>query len=406
MPVQIVQAAASPSRGLRRPQHTFQIRHRPWQIQPMLLAPVVPGETLKNALVQARVVSDPIKNPLVGWWYEIYLFYVKHRDMPHSTHFQNMVLSYGYDMTPTVTAAKVEHYHSGATVDWVDQCMQAIIPHFFRDDGELTGVASVGNLPAAKINSSSWLDSVLFDNQMVTGGTIPAGSTSSATELLLQQFELMRSMKLTTMTYEEFLHTYGVRAELREVANKPELIRYVRDWNYPSNTINPADGAAASALSWSIAERADKDRYFGEPGFIFGCAIARPKVYLSKQVGNASQMLTDAMTWLPAILNAEPQTSLKKFASTAGPLAGMQGAGVEPYWVDVRDLLMYGDQFVNFTLAAADAGMVALPTAALQKKYPSGTDADALFKAASPANQVRADGIVALTIATSQKDAT
>lgn len=404
--VEIVQAISSSSRVLRRPQHPFQIRHRPWQIQPFALAPVVPGETLKNALLQARVVSDPIKNPLIGWWYEMYLFYVKHRDMPDSSHFQRMVLEYGYDMTPTVAAAKIEHYHSGSTVDWVDQCQRAVIPHYFRDDGELVSVASIGNLPAAKLNSSSWLDSVLFDNAMVQGGTIPAGSTASATDLLMQQFELMRNLKLTTMSYEEFLGTYGVRAELREDPNKPELLRYVRDWNYPSNTVNPVDGTAASALSWAIAERADKDRYFAEPGFIYGCAIARPKVYVSKQVGNASQMLADALTWLPHIMSAEPQTSLKKFVSTAGPLAGVQGAGVEPYWVDVRDLLMYGDQFVNFALSSTDAGMVALPTATLQKKYPSSADCDALFKAASPANQVRADGILSLTIAGQQRDTT
>ena len=403
MALAAVQAIPSSARVLRRPQHTFQIRHRPWQIQPFALAPVLPGETMKNALLQARIVSDPIKNPLIGWWWEAYLFYVKHRDMPDSSHFQNMVLQFGYDMTSTNAAAKVEHYHSGGTVDWVDQCMRAVIPHYFRDDGEAWNIASIGNLPAAKLNSSSWLDSVIPDSQMVQGGTIAGGSTSAATDLLLQQFQLMRDMKLTSMTYEEFLKTYGVRAELAEQPNKPELIRYVRDWNYPSNTVNPADGSAASALSWAIAERADKDRYFSEPGFIFGCCIARPKVYISKQVGNGAQMLTDAMAWLPALLQTEPQTSLKKFAQTAGPLANFGGA--EPYWVDVRDLFLYGDQFLNFGLAATDAGLVALPSAALQKKYPAAADADALFKAPA-SNLVRADGILSLTVAGSQVDHT
>lgn len=402
--VNIVQALPASSRVLRRPAHTFAIRHRPFQIQPFALAPVVPGETMKNALLQARVVTDPIKNPLIGWWYEMYLFYVKHRDMPDSSHFQNMVLQYGYDVSPAVdVAAKVEHYHAGNSIDWVAQCMDAVVPHYFRDDGEAISAAMIGNLPAAKLNGNSWLDSVLPASQVETGGTVAGGSTSQAVDLLLQQYQLMRDMKLTTMTYEEFLRTYGVRAELAETPNKPELIRYVRDWNYPSNTINPADGSAASALSWAIAERADKDRYFSEPGFIFGCAVARPKVYVSKQLGSASSMLNDAMAWLPAIMSSEPQTSLKKFLSTTGPLAGTP---TEDYWVDVRDLLIYGDQFVNFAVTATDHGMVALPTASLQKKYPSGTDVDALFKAAAPANLVRADGILSLTIAGQQRDVT
>jgi hypothetical protein len=376
------------------------VRHRPWQIQPFALAPVLPGETLKNALLQARVVSDPIKNPLVGWWYEMFLFYVKHRDMPDSAHFQNMVLSYGYDMTPTVMASKVEHYHSGSTVDWVDQCQRAVIPHYFRDDGQLTGIASIGNLPAAKLVSNTWLDSVMPDSQNPAGATVTGNA--QAVDLIQKQYELMRDMKLTSMTYEEFLLTYGVRAREAEAPNKPELIRYVRDWNYPSNTINPTDGAPASAMSWSIAERADKDRYFSEPGFIYGVCVARPKVYLSKQVGNAAQILSDAMTWLPAVLSDEPQTSLKKFATTAGPLAGTP---TEAYWVDVRDLFLYGDQFVNFALTATDAGLVALPTAAMQKQYPSAADADALFKV-NTSNLVRADGVLNLTIAGRQQDHT
>ena len=71
---------AQQRRVTRRPQHTFQLRHRPWEIQPFMLAPVLPGETMQNLLLQARVVTDPIKNPLIGWWCEHYVFYVKHRD--------------------------------------------------------------------------------------------------------------------------------------------------------------------------------------------------------------------------------------------------------------------------------------------------------------------------------------
>jgi len=399
----LVAPIPSTGRVMRRPSHSFQIRHRPWQLQPFALAPVLPGETLKNALLQARVVTDPIRNPLIGWWYEMYLFYVKHRDMPDSAHFQNMVLQYGYDVSPAHSAARVETYHPGGAIDWADQCLRAVVPHYFRDDGEATNAATIGNLPAAKLNGMSWLDSVMLDSDTVKGGTIAGGSTAEATDLLLKQFELMRDMKLTTMTYEEFLRTYGVRAQLAEPDNKPELIRYVRDWNYPSNTVNPTDGTPTSACSWAIAERADKDRYFSEPGFVFGVAVARPKVYVNKQIGAAAGVLNDAMTWLPAILNHEPQTSLKRFTQTTGPLAGL---ATQPYWVDVRDLFTYGDQFVNFALTATDAGMVALPTAGMQKKYPSAADADALFVTAASRNLVRADGVLSLTVAGTQRDHT
>lgn len=399
-----VQNLAPVGRVSRRPQHSFHVRHRPWQIQPCLLAPVLPGETLKNLLMQARVVSDPVKNPLIGWWYEYYVFYVKHRDMPGSATFQDMVLTYGASMSAVnAAAAKVEHYHSGTTVDWVAQCTETVVEHFFRDQDEASSAASIGNLYAAKVNNSTWLDSVTTDTAMPDGTVIPGGSTPETTDQLMMQYEFMRGMKLTNMTYEDWLQTYGVRTARAEDPTKPELVRYVRDWTYPSNTVDPTSGAPSSALSWSISERADKDRYFAEPGFLYGCCVARPKVYFSKQAGNAAQMLTDAFAWMPAVMRNDPQTSLKKFANTAGPLAGNV---TDSYWVDLRDLFIYGDQFINFALSATDAGMVALPTTGMVKKYASSADADALFKSASPANQIRADGVFSLQILGTQVDNT
>ena len=38
-------------RVLRSPRHTFQLRQRPFEITPFLLAPVLPGETMKNLLI-------------------------------------------------------------------------------------------------------------------------------------------------------------------------------------------------------------------------------------------------------------------------------------------------------------------------------------------------------------------
>ena len=91
--LEVVQEVPQVGRKQRRPVHTFQVRHRPWQIQPMVIAPVLPGETLENALVQARVVTDPIANPLIGWWIEYYFFYVKHRDLDARDTLTSMMLT-------------------------------------------------------------------------------------------------------------------------------------------------------------------------------------------------------------------------------------------------------------------------------------------------------------------------
>ena len=66
--VRVVTGANVPSqkRKMRSPRHTFQLKAKPYEVVPMMIAPVVPGESLDNLLIQARVVSDPIKNSLIA----------------------------------------------------------------------------------------------------------------------------------------------------------------------------------------------------------------------------------------------------------------------------------------------------------------------------------------------------
>ena len=183
------------------------------------------------------------------------------------------------------------------------------------------------------------------------------------------------------------------------------MIRYVREWTYPTNTIDPTNGAARSAVSWSIQARADKDRFFPEPGFIFGCTVVRPKVYRT-QDGSLADWLMDALTWLPAIMADEPYTSLKQFTATNGPLATAV-TDANGYWVDVRDLFLYGDQFINYAADTDKVNLVARPGATVKDwKYPSATDAAELFVDETTNRLIRCDGVVSLNILGRESDAT
>jgi hypothetical protein len=410
-----IQEVSKTSRMLRSPQHTFHLRQRPWQIQPFLIAPVLPGETLKNLLLQSRVVSDPVKNPLIGWWCEYYFFYVKHRDLADREDFTAMMLDPEYDLSALYSTANTALYDYGATIPWTSLCLDRVVEEYFRDEGEAVAAAALDSIPQAKINQESWTDSLTdkddysVDDPNVdvnADGTIKA----SEVETTLRNWQWLRANRLTEQTYEDFLRTYGVSIPKAEEEHKPELVRYIREWTYPSNTVDPATGVPSSALSWSIAERADKDRFFKEPGFLFGVSVIRPKVYFSKQTGSAVGLMNDALSWLPALLKHDPMTSLKKVGTVPESGAGV-GIGLGPipkaadaYWVDVRDLLMYGDQFINFDLTATDAGLVALPAANLQRKYVATADVDALFSGTN--KKVRADGIVSLKVMGTQQDYT
>lgn len=413
--VSVVEALPKVGRKYRNPQHPFSLRVRPWQIQPMMIAPVLPGETLKNLLMQCRVVTDPVKANLVGWWHEVYFFYVKHRDLDIA----NTLVEMHLDPTTDMAAAKAgadnaKFYTFNGGVDFVKLCLKRVVEEYFRDEEDGAWDSKlIDNVPLAKLNYATGLESLrdataaaaAQDHELAGEVTPSPYGMDPAWATYYTQWENMVALKLTDATFEDFLRSHGVSTpEVQEKENKPELLRYVRNWQYPSNTIDPATGAAVGAVSWSVSERADKDRFFNEPGFIIGVQVVRPKVYFSRQKGALVGAMDNAFAWLPPVMADQVWTSLKQFANNAGPLAGATNG----YWFDLRDLFVYGDQFVNYDIAADGTGShVVMPVVAThERKYATAAMADALFKAAAPANQIRCDGVVHLSILGKIKDET
>ena len=113
-------------RKLRQPKHTWNVRHLPFAIQPICIAPVLPGETLKNALIQARAVTRPVKHPLIGWWLEYYWFYVKHRCLADGETLQQMMLDPAIK-APNQAAASVPLYSSAGRPRFIAQCLDAVV---------------------------------------------------------------------------------------------------------------------------------------------------------------------------------------------------------------------------------------------------------------------------------------
>jgi len=395
-------------RGMRRPQHTFNLRQRPFTIQPFCLAPVLPGETLKNALLQARAVTKPILNSLTGWWLEHYVFYVKLSQLANGSTYKTMVLDFSATVTgadDAVADAKCYHYNG---LNFTRECLDVVVDHYFRAEGETTDIVTIDGIPVAKVWGDTWLDSVISDDDVDESKFTATYAPIDIAELdtQYQTFLTLQAHGLQDMSYDEYLAMHGVQRE-EEKSLKPELIRFCRNWQYPSNTISPTDGSAKSAVSWAITERADKDRYFTEPGFVFGVTIARPKVYMSNQRESAAKSMRELMTWLPNILDASPETSMRQIQPAEGPLGGIftttSGAGSTPeeYWFDIKDLFLYGDQFLNYA-ADATGNSIALPTnATTWSRYPTESMVESLFVTTTDAETiVTQDGVINLTVAT------
>lgn len=423
-----VYTGARPQRRTRSPQHPFAIRQPPYAICPFFIAPVIAGETMNSLLLQARVVTDPLINHITGWHLEYYFFYVKLSDLPIFRSEDNMkaLIDPAYDWADIITAAggttaNTRQFFAGGAgqVNYVQLCLEQVVNWYFRDEGEVAGDHTLSYVSEtfymAGYNRRTPLESVVLEDDYDTQDvsvTVGVDDIITMSELhsAQQMYEALRMANLVEMQYEDWLKAYGVAVP--EVADhKPELLRYVKLWQYPSNTIDPTNGTPRAAISWSVAERADKARFMKEPGFLFGVTLTRPKMYLGNVTGSFTSSLNSALAWLPPGMINDVRLRMRNLPDAVGPLGGVV-TDADGYRFDIGDLFTYGEEFrsTNATTNGQASPVIrmtpalALPGASLvNTDYPD--VADDLYNlfvdedAAANSVYTRQDGVVSLNIA-------
>lgn len=401
----------------RYPKHSFMTKELPFTLQPFMIAPVLPGETLNNLYYESRVITDPILNPIIGWKKEYYFFYVPVTLLLVDEIREMFIDPLNTDITAThgIAASSGPYYTAKGGVDYLKRCTQIIAASHFWDEGDAPVYTAAG-VPIVQIRDRMWLDSVTDkDNAALVTDPGATGDTPVNMEqlqALMEMYDQLRQVGVANMTYEDFLRGYGVSIPETVDEAKPELLARYSDFQYPSNTIDPATGAPSSAVSWVFKNGKRDPKFFKEPGFIVGLSITRPKVYFGGLAGNLAAHLTRAWDWLPNYLNEAspiplPETAMKKFAVDAGPL-GDRNPATDGYWVEMRDLFLHGDQFQNMR-AWTDNGaltdnfanhLLALPPANNMEnyKYPTEAMCKGFFLDAVNKVDVRQDGYCSLQI--------
>jgi len=422
--VAIAPAYARTERVGRRPQNPFNVRTKPFQIQPVMFHPVLPGETLKNLLIQGQVWSDPLNVALknTGWWCEYNVFYIKHRDLPG---FEIGTDGLGKDLIDMfVSNESIASHAAGSVVPWtytpvggvdfVLPALQRVVEEYFRDEGETAGAFAIDSVPICQIYGRGRSDA--FDKLTLAAdyedhrqeldadgdGTIHVGDEMNRA---FNEWAAAHDAGLMDMTYDDWMRTYGGRAGPgvepdRVDYHKPEDVAYARQFSYPTNTVEPSTGVPAVAVGWRVAHNLRKSYRFDEPGWLMVTQTVRPKVYLGNQEGLVSAMMITRDTWLPAVLHAESTVGHLVVDDLAGPLAATMSAD---YMLSIRDLLLYGEQFVNYDAAGTDPGFVALPSATAQRRYSDATQAMAMFSDTTNGRFLE-DGVVTLHIAGRQQN--
>lgn len=407
-------------RTTRRPNHNFYVKHRPYTIQPVMIAPVLPGETLKRARIQMRSVTDPVANPIIGWWDEMALFYVKLRDLYARDSFVSMLLIPGTDITALDSATSTAYYHVNGVfspaINWPSLCLARVVDEFFRDEGEVSTdyvlADNAINMPVSSVNINNLGESLIpkasivgaanIDQNLISAsagqGDATAGTVyTSEIDKAMREWENARFLGVSKMSFEDWCQQFGVQFP-KEQLERPELLHYTKQWSYPTNTIDPTNGAARSAVSWSHQIDLDKDYFFREPGFLFAVRITRPKIYFKNQRAHGTILMNNSSTWLPPTTANDPAQGFVEVAASDPPFSGVTAA----HLLDIKDLFLHGDQFTNLDITAqTDMNVMTLPVAAgTNRKYPTlTTDVDNLFATTTAGlGKVRCDGLCSLTI--------
>lgn len=418
----------------------------PFRITPFLIAPVLPNDTLREAMLRARAISDPVKSRHCGAWLETMMFYVPVRRIAEAAAAGGARLAEQFFIDPTKTLNDInlaggfdttEFFEVKTVVDggvpiagstWHGVYMlyayRAIVEDWFRDEGEDADDHKIGEYCLAKVRGmgshissmTNWSD---VDDEMHEvdvdadgDGTITVEEVNRA----MATWNDLNARGLVQISFEDYLEQYGVRTKVAQDDLTPELLRLMVDWQYPISAIDPTDGSAASALTWTVDETLKKPKNFKEPGFIIGLQVMRPFVMFSAQGGYLAQYMASAYDWLPASLMDSAIVSIKKVpgvttnTATAGGAEDASGpfpAITDDYQLDLRDLFMYGDQFWNFDMSASTwCAQVGLPTAALEKDYPTDAMGHALFVGGDGSDLTRCQGFAQFQIASPVQDLT
>lgn len=404
---QPVYGAALPqsSRRIRNPRHPFAVRFSPFQITPFLISAVLPGETLKSALIQAKAKSAALKNEFLGCTLEQYYYYIPLRFLPNGDDFVQMVVDPAYEPPAGLTSStdKPEHYFAASAaapgIDFVQQCLDHVVAEFFRNEDEAPGSHTLNGRYAARVQTASVVHSLLPAAEFVVDDPVvdaDGDGVIRATEVgkAYQMWQALVTQGRTEKSYEDFLRGYGLRAPVEEV-KRAEEIRVVREWVLPSIRSDYTTGLPSNVWQWTVQDRIDKMRFMKEPGFIFGITVQRPKVFFANLKGTTTAHMKSALSWLPGEVLNSLAYGLPEFAAGTGPME----AATVPYVFDLRDLLQYGEQFVNFDLTETGQGMVALPKPdATVTNYVSWADVQSLFVSGT-ATQTHCEGMVSLNIA-------
>lgn len=404
----------------RRPATHFDLIYKPFQLQPMCCFPVLPGETMKNCMLQIQCWTDPLiaKSKNTPWHFEYFMFYVKMRDLPG---WEDATDGLGKDLIDMFESAESIAAHQDADgnawtycppggVDFVLEATKRIAECYFREEGEAWDKATADGVPLVKlfgrgrrdVHDKLTLANAYTDRRAGLDWDASGTITVDDVELAYREWAAQRDGTELDMDFEDWVRAAGGRAvtknDERDELHEPEDIAHFREFTYPTNTVEPTTGTPAVAAGWRLSKQSRKQIRFQEWGWVVGYVVCRPKMLMLNQQGLYAAMMQTRETWFPPNMDPRSYSPDLLIDDATGPLKAIMDAGNVDYYVNLRDLMQHGEQFVNYAPAQASGFFATLPEADADRFYPTTTDIMSVFTDTTN-GRIRANGVVNMAIA-------
>lgn len=342
--MRIITPGETRTRVRRRPSFPMFGTMRPFGLYPLMATPVLPGETLTSMQLKRRVLSLPVRNPLMGAWLETWLVYVKLTDMDEAL--AAMFLTNDADDTEfEATASSDRYFTRQGQIAYIERAVRAVWHHYFRDESETTP-HTLDGVPMVKRRSFDWTHNLSFTPAGMDLEELPSNPEGQLTGM-----DIMSMMGMSEITYEKYLQQYGVSsAAAAKTLRAPEILRYSQQWVVPTNQIDPTTGAPSSAWVWSEDMKADKPKRFDEPGFLVLLSCVRPKMFSDAMRYSFVGNLWGIADFFPVYNLDNPAAGVKEIKTDDLALSdnfGPDGGSSLSLLYDHRDLLSHGEQFIN-----------------------------------------------------------
>jgi hypothetical protein len=412
--VQVPGARQGEGRVGRRPETHFELVFKPYQIQPFCFFPVLPGETLMNCNVQLQLWTDPLKAILKNqlWHAEVYFYYVKFRDLPG---WEDPGSGLGHDLidmiesnealTPWLVAGG--NAWSGCPkygVDYVRYALQRVVESYWRDEGVAAEGAglTVDSVPISTVLGARrdvtdrfTVNASYTDRRQALDWDASGTITVDDVEMAYREWVGQKDGEMS-MDYEDWVRAAGGKAvtksDEREELHLPEELTGFREFTYPVNTVEPSTGVPSVAVGWRLRKGLRKMFRFEEWGWVLGVVNIRPKLLHGNQNGLFADMMQTRDNWFPPNMDPRSWQPHLNIAEDKGPLESAVTVGQASYWVNLRDLLKYGEQFTNYVPTPTNGAFAATPNTT-GNFFPASGDVMAPFSDTTN-GRIRAAGVV------------